>query len=112
MSERKGAGRRKAGEKEKEGNKKEKVGKSEEKDKREKDEVKKKERRDLTEKKKQGGRGQGRLGSAWPPAAVWVGGGRPDKVKVKLASYLIRKASVLHFSLSFCQDVAVAFLVL
>lgn len=51
-------------------------------------------------------------GSAWLPAAVWVGGGRRDKVKVKLASYLIRKALVLHFTLSFCQDVAVAFLVL
>lgn len=108
----KGQEEEKQGKKRRKGIRKKKVGKSEEKDKREKDEVKKKERRDLTEKKKQGGRGQGRLGSAWPPAAVWVGGGRPDKVKVKLASYLIRKASVLHFSLSFCQDVAVAFLVL
>lgn len=61
----------------------------------------------MTEKeRKQGGSGQGRLGAAWQPAAVWVGGGRQDKVKVKLASYLIRKASVLHFSLSFCRDVA------
>ena len=69
--------------------------------------------RHLTEKeRKQGGSGQGRLGAAWLPAEVWVGGGRHDQVKVKLASYLIRKASVLHFSLSFCQDVAVAFLVL
>lgn len=64
--------------------------------------------------RKQGGRGQGLQGAHCLrlPAAVWVGGGRHDKVKVKLASYLIRKASVLHFSLSFCRDMAVAFLVL
>lgn len=62
----------------------------------------------------EGARGQGLPAShsARQPAAVWVGGGRRDKVKVKLASYLIRKAAVLYFSLSLCRDKAVAFLVL
>lgn len=77
----------------------------------------KKERKERYEReRKEGGReaeARVRLGSrsARLPAGVCVGGGLCDKVKVKLASYLIWKVPVLHFSLSFCQDLAVAFLI-
>lgn len=99
---------------EKEGNEKEKV---EKRNKREEKEGTFEKEREIWKRKRGNREAEGRVGRPGTrctrlPAAVWVGGGRHDKVKVKLASYLIRKASVLHFSLSFCQVVAVAFLVL
>lgn len=69
----------------------------------------KKERKERYERERKEG-GRQKPGPAWALAlpgclqeSGWAGG-LCDKVKVKLASYLIWKVPVLHFSLSFCQD--------